>query len=317
MSTEVLTEDDDIEIIEVDEIPEQKAAEEPGKEEPESHEADDEDDDEDERLADKYDEDGDDDEDPASANRKKRAKRRQLQKAARERAERELQFLRSKVAELEQSVKQTNTGLLTQTERDLEARLEGAKAKVRNAEAIMAKAYEAGNGEDAVLALRMRDEALREEIALADAKKQIELAKKTPAPANETVKRYASDWMAQNPWYKPNGLDEASAYTDAVDKRLTAEGYDPASENYWLELTRRVSAQFNQKEPSKREEPAPKKKAPPLGATREHAPASTKKEVYVTPERKQAMIDAGYWDDPKLRSQMLKEYQAYDRQSAR
>jgi hypothetical protein len=54
-----------------------------------------------------------------------------------------------------------------------------------------------------------------------------------------------------------------------------------------------------------------------MGNTREHVPQSTKKEVYVTPDRKQAMIEAGYWDDPVKRNQMLKAYQAHDRNSAR
>jgi hypothetical protein len=54
-----------------------------------------------------------------------------------------------------------------------------------------------------------------------------------------------------------------------------------------------------------------------MGNTREHAPVSTKKEVYVTPARKQAMMDAGVWDDPVKRTQMLKAYQAYDKNSAR
>jgi len=54
-----------------------------------------------------------------------------------------------------------------------------------------------------------------------------------------------------------------------------------------------------------------------MGNTREHVPQSTKKEVYVTPDRKQAMIEAGYWDDPVKRTQMLKAYQAHDRNSAR
>ena len=60
-----------------------------------------------------------------------------------------------------------------------------------------------------------------------------------------------------------------------------------------------------------------KKKAPPIGGTREHAPQSTRKEVSVTPERKQAMIDAGIWDDPVRRAKQIKAYQAYDRNSAR
>ena len=62
---------------------------------------------------------------------------------------------------------------------------------------------------------------------------------------------------------------------------------------------------------------APRRKAPPTGNTREHAPPTTKNEVVVTPERKQAMIDAGVWDDPVARKRYLKAYQEYDRNSAR
>jgi len=313
--SDVLTEnDDDLEIVEVDEIPEPKSSEPEPKEEPEGSE---DDDGEDERLAGHEDDEDDAEESATSENRKKRAKRRQMQKAAKERAERELQFLRQKVNQLEQAVSQTNTGLLTQTERDLDARLQAAKQRVTQAETIMERAYEAGNGADAVAALRMRDEARDEEQRLLSAKEQVTRTK-TAAPAPDPrVKAYASDWMSQNPWYKPNGADDASAFTDAVDKRLAAEGYDPATEDYWHELTQRVAARFGQKQSAERADLAPKRKAPPLGATREHAPTSTKKEVYVTPERKQAMIDAGYWDDPVKRTQMLKEYQAYDRNSAR
>ena len=71
-------------------------------------------------------------------------------------------------------------------------------------------------------------------------------------------------------------------------------------------------------EPAKSTAPKTKPKTPPpTGGTREHAPASTKKEIYVTPERKQAMIDAGVWDDPIARQRYLKAYRDYDTGSAR
>jgi hypothetical protein len=60
-----------------------------------------------------------------------------------------------------------------------------------------------------------------------------------------------------------------------------------------------------------------KRKAPPTGSGREYAPPSTKNEVVVTPERKQAMVEAGVWDDPVARKRYLKAYQDYDRNTAR
>ena len=37
------------------------------------------------------------------------------------------------------------------------------------------------------------------------------------------------------------------------------------------------------------------------------------KEVYISPERKEALIEAGVWDDPVLRAKYVKRYSEYDR----
>ena len=52
---------------------------------------------------------------------------------------------------------------------------------------------------------------------------------------------------------------------------------------------------------------------PAVGSGKEHAPASTRKEVYISPERKQAMMDHGVWDDPVLRQKYVKRYMEWDR----
>jgi hypothetical protein len=122
--------------------------------------------------------------------------------------------------------------------------------------------------------------------------------------------------MDANPWYDPNGRDEDSAITKVIDNQLASEGYSPKDADYWHELTRRVASRIGDDEAETRQSPS-KRRAPPTGTTREYAPVSTKREIYVTPERKQAMIDAGIWDDVPRRNQMLKAYQAYDKSSAR
>ena len=136
-----------------------------------------------------------------------------------------------------------------------------------------------------------------------------------PGPDPRVV-NYAKEWMDANPWYDPSGRDEDSAITKVIDNQLAAEGYNPKDADYWHELTRRVAARIGDDGAETRSSPS-KRRAPPTGTTREHAPVSTKKEIYVTPERKQAMIDAGIWDDIPRRNQMLKAYQAYDKSSAR
>lgn len=42
-----------------------------------------------------------------------------------------------------------------------------------------------------------------------------------------------------------------------------------------------------------------------------------KNEVYISAERKAALIEKGVWDDPVLREKYLKQYQKYDREQRR
>lgn len=257
--------------------------------------------------------DGDEPEEEAgeSPKRKKRLKRRQVQKIAKEAAQRELQLLREQNELMAKRLAAVEGNTLQQNIVNIDQRLNETASEIQQAENIMARAIEAGNGADVAAALRLRDDAQKRLQLLNEAKHQVERAQTAP---DTTVATYAKQWMDANPWYNPKGVDEASIATKSIDARLTAEGYDPRSLAYWTELTSRVSARLGKDETVKKSE---KKKAPPMGGTREHAPQSTKKEVSVTPERKQAMIDAGIWDDPTRRNQMLKAYQAYDRNSAR
>jgi hypothetical protein len=320
MADNALTEDDDdLIVVETDTIP-------PHNEEPEPEQADepvsedDDEDDEDERLADDADEDPDGDTN-VSANRKKRAKRRQIQKMAKEAAQRELQALRAQNEAMARRLAAVEGNALSQNEMALDTRISEAENAARSAEQIIARAVESGNGEDVATAIRMRDEALARAQELKSAKKQITDARNQPTPADPAAVSLAQEWMSANPWYDPRGGNEDSAITNAIDARLVAEGYNPTSVEYWQELTRRVRTRLSgaprKAERNDARDETTRKKAPPMGTTREHAPPSTKKEVYVTPERKQAMIDAGIWDDPVRRNQMLKAYQAYDRNSAR
>lgn len=304
-----LTEDDD-ELIPVETPPEEEpAAEEPQADEPED---DDDDDGEDERLA----ESDDDHDEEVSKNQKRRQKRREVQKRAKENAQRELEMLRKLNADLMRRVSAIETHTANSNAQTLEQRLAQAVNEVQQAEHVIAKATEAGNGDDVVAAMRIRDAAIAQAQQLQAAKQQFEQARQQASQpqVDPTVVNYAKQWMEANPWYDPQGRDRDSALTKAIDNELAREGYDPTSREYWEELTERVSEAIGGGGEPK---PKPRRKSPPTGATREHAPPSTKKEIFVTPERKQAMIEAGVWDDPVLRQRYLKAYQAYDTGSAR
>ncbi len=300
--------EDEFEIIE---------GEEPVQEPVQDEDADDSDDDDDgdERLGDSED---DSDDEIVSRNRIKRQKRREVRQRAKEHADRELALLREQNDTLLRRVSAIEGNTLASNVNALDQRIAQAQADVKQAESIIARAVEAGNGDDVATAMRLRDEAQYEAQQLWQHKQQVEQVRQqhaNPGPDPRVV-NYAKEWMDANPWYDPRGRDEDSAITKVIDNQLAAEGYNPKDADYWHELTRRVASRIGDDEAETRSSPS-KRRAPPTGTTREHAPVSTKKEIYVTPERKQAMIDAGIWDDVPRRNQMLKAYQAYDKSSAR
>ena len=308
MADTVDEKDDEIVVIETD-----------GTEQVEQPEVqdDEDDDDDDSRMGTSEDDSEDEIVDKTKKNRDSRVKRRQLQKVAKERSQQELANLREQNAELMRRMAAVEGNTLTQNAAGVQQQLQQALAEARQAEQIMARAIEAGNGEDAATALRIRDEAKERAAQLSAYKDRFEAAAKeaTTPRADPRVTNYAQQWLSANSWYDPQGRDEDSAITKAIDNALAREGWNPASEEYWHELTRRVANRIGDGD----EAPArtAKRKAPPTGSGREYAPPSTKNEVVVTPERKQAMLDAGVWDDPVARKRYLKAYQEYDRNSAR
>jgi len=298
--------DDEFEIIE---------GEEPVQEPVQDDDDSDDDDDGDERLGDSED---DSDDEIVSRNRIKRQKRREVRQRAKEHADRELSLLREQNETLLRRVSAIEGNTLASNVSAIDQRIAQAQSDVKQAENIIARAVEAGNGVDVATAMRLRDEAQYEAQQLWQQKQQVEQVRQqhaNPGPDPRVV-NYAKEWMTANPWYDPSGRDEDSAITKVIDNQLAAEGYNPKDADYWHELTRRVASRIGDDETETRASPS-KRKAPPTGTTREHAPVSTKKEIYVTPERKQAMVDAGIWDDVPRRNQMLKAYQAYDKSSAR
>lgn len=312
------TEQNEIEedLIPVETPPEQDASDEDADDSNDNGGGDDDGDDADDgdsRLA----ESEEDNEDAVVTGRsKRRRKRRDLLLRAKEEDKRKIELLEKQTQELLRRLSSVEGHAMQSNAQTLEERLAKAQRDVQQAEHFIAKATEAGNGEDVVAAMRIRDQAMAETNQLAQQRQQFEQARQQAATpqVDPTVVNYAKEWMQANPWYDPQARDRDSALTKAIDNELVREGYNPASREYWEELTDRVAEAIGEDAA-----PAPrrKKRGPPTGNTREHAPVSTKREIYVTPERKQAMIEAGAWDDPVLRQRLLKAYQSYDAGSAR
>ena len=232
----------------------------------------------------------------------------------------ELDFLRKRNDDLERRIGSVEQRTHQADLSNFDAHINAARNEAEMAERVIAKAVAAGNGEDVTQAMRYRDQALQKAQQLAYAKQQA--AQQRPAPKNDGMDdmtlHYAKEFINENKWYDPQGRDEDSAIVLAIDQALHREGLRPDTEEYWDELrdraARRIPEKFKTTESSK----APQSQrtprgGPAVGSGREHAPTSTRTEVYISPERKQALIDAGVWDDPVLRQKYVKRYSEYDR----
>ncbi len=233
----------------------------------------------------------------------------------------ELSFLRQRNDDLERRLTAQEQRAVQQDLSSVDASIQQAMNEARMAEQVIAKAVAAGNGEDVTQAMRYRDQAFAKANHLASIKQQREQSAKAAPVQNDNaidqaVIEHAKDFMEDAPWYKPDGSDEDSAIVLAIDASLMREGFDPKSDDYWEELrkrtARRLPERFESKSQSTASNRAPRG-GPAVGSGREHAPQSTRTEVYISPERKQALIDAGVWDDPVLRQKYVKRYAAYDK----
>jgi len=282
------------------------------------------DDDQDERPNHRAEDDSGDTDDEREAIRERRRLEKLERKERREKAisrdKVEMEFLRKRNDELERRM---STQELRAHQTDLnsyDAQIQNTAREAEMAERVIAKAVEAGNGADVTQAMRYRDQALTKLQQLNAAKAQATQRVTQPPAApqiDDRTLQHAQEFMNEHKWYDTQGRDEDSAIVLAIDQGLARDGYNPQSEDYWDELRSRVSRRLPEKFASaakaKPAEERTPRGGPAVGSGREHAPASTRREVYVSPERKQALVEAGVWDDPVLRQRYVKRYAEYDK----
>ena len=229
----------------------------------------------------------------------------------------EMDFLRKRNDELERRMSVQEQRAQRADLGNLDAHIQSAMKEVNMAERVIAKAVETGNGADVTQAMRYRDQAIAKAQQLNGIKQQAAQAPAQPAQQmDDMTMHYAKKFLDDNKWYDPQGRDEESAIMLAIDQALVKDGFNPQTEGYWDELNkragRRLPDRFTGSKASEAKERTPRG-GPTVGSGREHAPTSTRQEVYLSPDRKQALIDAGVWDDPVLRVKYAKRYAEYDR----
>jgi len=246
-------------------------------------------------------------------NEKRQRRERQRQNEARNKAEiqrllEENQYLGSKMQQLEAVTFRNEARVIDQ-------RMAEAKARYDYAERAHAEAVARGDGIGASKALRALNEASHEYNSADQLRGRMQEVVQAPPPRQQPkgpdprLVSKARAFIEKHPWIDPTGQkDEESAVAKAIDVRLQAEGYDPTTDEYWDTLEKRLQ----QRLPGKFKSAG--RQSPPVSGGMDRA-GSGKKQFYLNPARKEAMIQAGKWDDPVERDRMIKKYAEYDAQN--
>lgn len=248
------------------------------------------------------------------ARRSKRKQRKEYHKSVATEKDLKLQTLERQNRELMDRLSAVEKDNLGQKINQIDGRINEEQNRIAFAKQKIKEATETGNGDLLLSAQEMLEEAKNNQQALRNMKKRATAPVRQPtiqAP-DPNLQRHAANWMANNPWYDPNGKDPDSKRALNEDQILADEGYDPATAEYWDELTRRLSkivphrytdTTFN--EPRSNSKP----RNVVTGSGRESSPGfNPRNQFMLSREQVSAMKDAGMWDDPEKRARMIKRY---------
>lgn len=261
--------------------------------------------------------------------RQERADKKAAQREREDNLRRELQIRDQQISEMSQQLVQINQRNASADLAQLDNTIKRASDAVAYYKGIVQEATTKQDGAAVAEATERMIMARSEAERLTQIKRNvINQAQAQPQGLNPRVKALADSWMSQNKWYDPSGVDEDSYLTLSIDGRLIQEGFNPQTEAYWNELTRRVEKFLPHRTPrdgSGHNDPTPPRGKPVLrttvaGSGRESraqgSGSSNGGTFQLSAARVQALKDAGTWDDPKARADAIRRYRDYDRSRA-
>jgi hypothetical protein len=257
------------------------------------------------------------------------------QREARER--KELTFLRKRNEDVEKQLSQLAMRQDKTEEASIDQRIGYIDSQIKVAEGLHAKAVEKGDGATATEALSVKD-GLREHLAkLNQAKEGLKARAEAAAkektteqeePAGEidpVVRENVQSWFNKHKaWFDPKLSNPDSRLAKSIEDHLFAEGeHDPSEPEYWDELDRRIARVLPNRVKAKEkstdtdddqdEKPTPKRKGGgPRFTTGGRERSLKPNEVYIDRQRREALQEAGLWDDPEARERYLRAYKSYD-----
>jgi len=130
----------------------------------------------------------------------------------------------------------------------------------------------------------------------------------------------AKSFITDHNWYDKDGKDRDSAKVLQIDAAMGKEGWNPNTAGYWEELRIRVkdalphrfedAGRDRDDDERDRERRDPPRRSPTGGSSRDSGGKG--RQFYLSPERVQAIKDAGMWDDETKRARMIQRYRAED-----
>jgi hypothetical protein len=278
----------------------------------------------------------DDAEEKKKSRREENKTRRTRQREARDRTDRELKFLRGRnetlerrFSQLEQEVDQRVTGSEVA---NVDTAIGKSKSDLQLANQVIQQAVEQNDGKNLAEALDHRD-AIRDSLRdLEQAKEYLSQDRRGGEEIQERLDprhvAHAQSFMMDHEWWDPRGGDQDSRQVLLIDRSLVQEGFVPQSKEYWDELRQRVQTQLpdhfdaggdkdddegGDDDAGNGKSEDTRNRGPQFRTGGRERPLK-RNEVYISPERKDAMVEAGVWEDPVLRNKFLKAYSKYDQE---
>ena len=278
-----------------------------------------------------------DDEDKRARRREENRSRRQRQREARDRTEKELGFLRKRNEDLERRFSQleaeTDARVTGSEIANVDSAINKAKSDMVLANQVIQESIDNNDGANLAEALDHRD-TIRDQLRdLQDAKRFLtDERQQGRAPVQEQLDprhvAHAQQFMIDHDWWDPSGRDQESQQVLLLDRAVRAEGYEPSEKEYWDTLRERVQEtlphHFEERRVAGDDDdggddvtstgngrPQRRSRGPQFRTGGRERPLK-RNEVYISAERREAMEEAGVWEDPVLRNKFLKAYATYD-----
>ena len=244
----------------------------------------------------------------------------------------ELGYLRQRNEQLERRQSELDARVANGEMVLIDNKISELDGQIREAERLQALAISKQDGQSAAEASRIARDLYAGRAQLQSVKNQRIVAARS-APQQQVdpeIQARAREWSAGHDWYDTNLRTADSRVAHAIETDLGNDGrYDPRRPEYWDELDRRLKKYLphryngshtrddDEEDDDEREDTTERRPRGPQVRVGGRERPLRKNEVYISADRKEAMMEAGVWDDPKLRERYLKQYQKFDRESRR